>query len=179
MRIFTWLFFATLSIILFLQRLSFNADLKTPATPYGIIGYELAWSPEHAQTIITEWRANDVIETARVRLGIDFAFLLAYPVLLSLGVRLLSGRARLTSAGPNTPFQQAGFWLARGVLVCIPLDIIKNLMLWHMLNVGATGALSHLATACAIFKFLLAGVTILWSLVALTHRAGPRNPVPG
>ena len=44
MRIFTWLFFVTLSAILMLQLRGFDSDLHTPDTPHGIVGYELAWS---------------------------------------------------------------------------------------------------------------------------------------
>lgn len=177
MRIFTWLFFATLSTILFLQRLGFNTELKTPASPHGIIGYELAWSSENAQAIITDWRANDVIEAARVRLGVDFAFLVAYPVLLSLGIRILLRQNHIAVLPTENSFKRVGVWLSRAVVVCILLDVVKNLILWRMLTFGATDLMTHLATACAITKFLLAGSAILWSLVALIRRFQPPVPV--
>lgn len=177
MRLFTWLFFATLSIILFLQRRGFDADLHTPESPRGIIGYEMAWTSGRANEIIASWRRNAVIEEAKVRLGVDFAFVLAYPLWLATGVGLLLNTGRSRSASTPSALTRSGSILYRAVLVCIPLDIVKNLLLWRMLNTGASDFPAHLATLCAIAKFLVVAIVLLWTFVALAHRLRHRGAV--
>jgi hypothetical protein len=170
MRLLTWGFFATLSLILMLQLRALDSDLRLPDTPRGIIGYELAWSGARADSIITVWTRNDVTETAKVSLGIDFVFLVAYPLMFFTGARLLRRH-------PMVTFDRVGRWLGRGVLACIPLDAAENLLLWRMLDHGGSDRLMHLATLCASLKFLLVILVALWCVAALARRiAGPRAP---
>ncbi len=168
MRLLTWGFFATLSIILMLQLRALDSDLRLPDTPRGIIGYELAWSGARADSIITVWKRNDVTETAKVSLGIDFVYLIAYPLMFFTGARLLRRE-------PMHTFDRAGLWLGRGALVCIPLDAAENVLLWRMLDAGGSDGLMHLATLCACLKFLLVILVALWCLAAIVRRiTGPR-----
>ena len=169
MRLLTWGFFATLSLILMLQLRALDSDLRLPDTPRGIIGYELAWSGARADSIITVWKRNDVTETAKVSLGIDFVFLIAYPLMLFTGARLLRRE-------PMHTFDRLGRWLGRGVLACIPLDATENVLLWRMIDDGGSDGLMHLATVCAALKFLLVILVALWCLAAILRRiTGPRT----
>ena len=170
MRLLTWLFFATLSLILMLQLRGFDETLRTADTPGGIVGYELAWSAERSGTYLNAWRSADALDTAKVSLGVDFAFLLAYPLMFASGVALL---VRLPASGT---FDRVGAILRRAVLLCIPLDATENLALWRMIDHGATEALAHLATVCASIKFLLVIATTLWCLAALVGKFLPRRP---
>ena len=163
MRILTWAFFATLSLILMLQLRGLDEPLQTNDTR-GIVAYELAWSGARADAIITDWRTNDAIEPAKVSLGVDFAFLLAYPLMFATGVGLL---VRAASTGV---FDRTGRVLNRAVLACIPLDAAENLLLWRMLDHGASDPLAHLATVCAALKFTLVIMTALWCVAALGRR---------
>lgn len=133
-------------------------------TPHGIVGYELSWTAANAQRTITAWQQNDVIEAAKVSLGVDFAFLLAYPLMFFTAIRLLVREPRVGS------FDRLGFQLGRAVLLCIPLDAAENLLLWRMLNQGASESLAHLATLCATIKFLLVIAAALWCIAALVRR---------
>lgn len=163
MRILTWLFFATLSLILMLQLRGLDSDLRLPDTPGGIVGYELAWSAARGNEIITAWRRNDVLETAKVSLGMDFVFLIAYPMMFFTAIRLLVRT-------PGSTFDRLGQWAARGVLLCIPLDATENLLLWGMLDAGASDGRMHLATLSAAIKFLLVLLAALWCLIAIGRR---------
>jgi len=168
MRLLTWAFFATLSLILMLQLRALDTDLRLPETPRGIVGYELAWSGARADSIITVWTRNDVTETAKVSLGIDFVYLIAYPLMFFTGARLLR-------RDPLQTFDRVGRWLGRGVLACIPLDAAENLLLWRMIDQGGSDQLAHLATLCASFKFLLVILVAIWCLAAVIRRiSGPR-----
>jgi hypothetical protein len=163
MRILTWLFFATLSLILLLQLRGLDEPLTLDASPYGIVSYEMAWSAPRAAAIAAAWKTNDAIEAAKVSLGVDFAFLLAYPLFFAASIRLL-----LRDAGQGA-FDRSGRVLHRAVLACIPLDAVENLSLWRMLDHGASETLSHVATLCATVKFLLVMAAILWCVAALAR----------
>ena len=164
---FRWLFFATLSIILLLQLRGLDGPLRE-AAPGGIVGYELAWSASGANEYLSAWR-GDLLEAAKVSLGVDFAFLLAYPFLFATSIGLLT-RHPLTGR-----FDQFGSQLKRAVLLCIPLDATENLALWRMIDHGASDALAHLATICAVLKFALVIAAALWCLIAISRRFGPRT----
>ena len=164
-----WLFFATLSVILMLQLRGFDASLKE-AAPGGIVGFELAWSASRANEYLSAWRGTDALETAKVSLGVDFAFLLAYPLMFATGAALL---IRRPIAGT---FDRLGNVIRKAVLFCIPLDAVENLALWRMIDHGASDGLAHLATICAVLKFMLVIAAALWCIVALARRiSSPRT----
>lgn len=163
-----WLFFATLSVILMLQLRGIDAPLQE-AAPGGIVGYELAWSAARANDYLTAWR-GDLLETAKVSLGVDFAFLLAYPFMFATGAALL---VRRPIAGA---FDRFGDAIRKVVLLCIPLDAIENLSLWRMIDHGANDGLAHLATICAAIKFGLVIVAALWCISALGRRITSPKP---
>lgn len=169
MRVLRWAFFATLSLILMLQLRALDSDLRLEQTPLGIVGYELAWSADRANEMLTVWRRNDVTETARVSLGIDFVFLLAYPLMFFTGARLLA-------RDPQHAFDRVGRLLAFVVLACIPLDALENVLLWRMITNGATDWPMHLATIAASAKFLVVLTVALWCVTAIVRRIITRSP---
>jgi hypothetical protein len=163
MRILGWLFCATLALVLFIQLRSLGSPLITETTPHGIVGYELAFSAARASEMITAWQNAGVIENARVSLGVDFAFLLAYPAFFFFSVRLLQRT-------DGSRLQAIGTWLGGAVLACAPLDAIENLALWRMLSHGATSLLAATAGIAASVKFALVIATAMWCLMALARR---------
>ncbi len=163
MRLLRFAFFATLSLILTLQMRGLDEPLHTDDTR-GIVAYELAWSQPRAAAIITDWQHNDAIEAAKVSLGVDFAFLVAYPLMFAFGAALL------VRTPASSTFQRIGATLSKAVLLCIPLDLTENLALWHMLDAGASDALAHLAAICAALKFTIVIITALWCIAAIGAR---------
>ncbi|MEQ1691136.1 MAG: hypothetical protein ABMA00_07625 [Gemmatimonas sp.] len=172
MRLLTWLFFATLSLILMLQLRGFDATLRTADTPGGIVGYELAGTAARSNTYLDAWRSANALDTAKVSLGVDFAFLLAYPLMFAIGTTLLVRRP------PSGLFDRVGAVMPYAVLLCIPLDATENLALWRMIDHGATDTLARLAAICAVLKFLLVIAATLWCIAALFRRFMPRSPTP-
>jgi len=164
MRVITWAFLATLSLVLMVQLRGLDSDLRLPDVPNGIVSYELAWSDTRAATVIDAWRSAGVIEQAKVSLGVDFAFLLAYPFMFSVGAALL---VRTTTAAR---FDRIGQTLSRAVLCCIPLDATENIVLWRMLDAGASSLLAHIGTICAVIKFALVLMTAIWCAAAIGRR---------
>jgi hypothetical protein len=166
-----WLFFASLSVILMLQLRGLDSTLLSPDTPFGIVGYELAFTADRARAILDAWRSMDVLETVRVSLGLDVAFLLTYPWFFRVSCQLLRRQ-------DGTRFDALGATLARWVLACTPLDLIENLVLWRMLETSVTPSAAALAGVAATIKFLLVLAAGLWCLVALSRRFTQGRPTP-
>jgi hypothetical protein len=165
-----WLFLATLSAILLLQLRGLDSPLRTPDTPQGIVGFELAATRTEAARMLEAWRSAGVLEAAKVSLGVDMGFLLAYPFFLRSTVGLLRRRVR---AGR---LARGGDWLVRAVLLCVPLDLAENLLLWRMVDGGATAWGAGAAAVCAGIKFLLVGAAAGWCLLALVAGGRGRRP---
>lgn len=167
MRLFRWLFLATLSLVLMVQLRLIDGALASPDTPWGILGFELAFTRERAAAIIAVWASMGVTESALVSLGVDVVFLLVYPFMFRCLVQLLR---RDDSSG----FQRLGASLAAAVLACIPLDALENALLWRELVAGASTPLAVTAGVAASIKFLLVLVTAVWCVGALSKRLFPR-----
>jgi hypothetical protein len=165
-RLLTWLFFATLSLILLLQLRGIDAPLSA-VTPGGILAYELAFTADRAKAILDLWRIAGVTESARVSLGVDVGFLLVYPWFFWLSVRLLRIPRFVVS---GSTMDRAGAVLGSAVLACTPLDAFENWALWRMIEDGPSGTLAMLAGVAASAKFVLVFATALWCLVALSRR---------
>ena len=173
-RLLTWLFFATLSLILLLQLRGIDAPLSA-VTPGGIVAYELAFTADHAKAILDVWRIAGVTESARVSLGVDVGFLLVYPWFFWWSVRLLR-TPRFTATGST--MYRAGGVLGAAVLACMPLDAFENWCLWRMIENGPSGTMAMLAGVAASAKFALVLATALWCLVALSRRFVNSSPTP-
>lgn len=159
-----WLFLATLSAILLLQLRGLDTPLRTPETPTGIVGFELAATRAEADRMLAAWRSAGVLEAAKVSLGVDMGFLLAYPFFLQASIALLRRRLR-----PGA-LARSGERMARAVLLCLPLDLAENLLLWRMVDTGATAWGAAAAALCAGLKFLLVALAAGWCLLALVTR---------
>ena len=171
-RLLSWLFFATLSLILLLQLRGIDGPLSA-VTPGGILAYEFAFTADRAKALLDVWRIAGVTESARVSLGVDVGFLLVYPWFFWWSVRLLR-TPRFVVTG--SLMHRAGGALGTAVLACTPLDAFENWCLWRMIEDGPSGTLALLAGVAASAKFVLVLVTALWCLLALSRRFV--NPSP-
>lgn len=173
-RLFAWLFFATLSLILLLQLRGIDAPLSA-VTPGGIVAYELAFTAQRAREILDLWKISGVTESARVSLGVDVGFLLVYPWFFRWSIQLLR-RPRFSDAG--TTLDTVGVKLGTAVLACIPLDGLENWCLWRMIENGPSTSMAALAGVSASLKFLLVFAATLWCLTALSRRILHSPPTP-
>jgi hypothetical protein len=167
MRFFSWLFLATLSLVLMVQLRLIDGPLTSPDTPWGIVGFELAFTEVRAAEMLSVWRSMGVTESALVSLGVDVAFLLVYPFMFRSLVQLLR-------RDDGSAFQRLGTRLSAAVLACIPLDALENALLWRELVAGASSPLAAAAGVAASIKFLLVLVTAAWCVGALPKRLFPR-----
>ncbi|HEU5142015.1 MAG TPA: hypothetical protein VFU04_02545 [Solirubrobacterales bacterium] len=132
----------------------------------GMIPFELAGSQERADEILGEW-GDEGQDAARESLWIDFGFLLAYGVFLTLAlaaVRDLAGERgwrRLTAIGAIVVYFGA---LGAG------FDALENVCL--LLTLGEAGtAFPVLATIFAACKFALLAIAIAYLAAGLAMRA--------
>lgn len=131
-----------------------GAPLWTPASPQGIVSYELAFTEDAAAAMIAAWQAiPGGVETARGSLWIDFLFLVAYP----RAIQLTCTRFNPTGAAWPVIVGRAQ-WLAGA------LDVVENLALLRQLDVGADATLAAVAAGCATLKFGIVGVGIYTAL---------------
>jgi hypothetical protein len=138
-----------------------DRPLKTEVAPRGIVSFELAGSYENAHRILASWGENGHRHAA-LSLRVDYAFLIAYALLLYL---LCAGVA--SSWPERCPYiRRMGFLLAGGQWVAALLDIIENILLQQILNGSTAAHLPLVARWCALVKFTLVaggGLYIFWA----------------
>jgi len=124
-----------------------DGPLQNPVSPNGIVSFELAGTPEKADAIIQSWDSRAQLFAA-FGLGLDYLFMLAYGLTISLGV-LMAG------AKHGGKFEQLGALMGWGVLLASLLDAIENLALWRILSGWATPYYATTAAISATIKFTL------------------------
>ena len=146
-----------LTLILFAVFRVLDAPLRTPAAPNGIVSYELAGTPAAAQSILASWDARDRLFAA-FGLGLDYLFMPAYALTLSLGILLAAGR----HAGA---FAKLGAPLGWGALAAALFDAVENFSLWHFMLGDFQVLWPRLASICATVKFTLLLLGLAYALI--------------
>jgi hypothetical protein len=132
----------------------------------GITGLELAGSRERALEIMAEWGEHGRY-LARLSLWIDFGFMPAYGAFFALAAVATRDFARerglpaLAKAGIVAPYMAVAAAL---------FDVAENIV-WLLVLGGHGGELGPpFASACAVLKFALIALAILYSLWGLVSR---------
>lgn len=138
-----------------------DGPLRTPASPNGIVSFELAGDVAAAQRMIDAWdeRAR---RFAAFSLGIDYLFLLVYSTTIGLGcVWAASVFARHAPA-----LAALGASLAWGQWLAAACDAAENAALAVLLLDGVRDPWPAVAWWCATPKFVLVVAGILYTLGA-------------
>ena len=135
-----------------------SAPLTTPAAPMGIISYELAGTAAQAQSILDSWDSLTQLH-ASFALGFDYVFMLAYSTAIALGcvmaASVLGSRGwPLAGIGAGLAWAQ---WLAAG------FDAVENFALTAMLFGGVAAPLPQVAYWCAVLKFGLVFLGLVYA----------------
>jgi hypothetical protein len=158
------------TLILLLAMSPAEERMKDSGGP-GMVPFELTGGQERADEILAEW-GEEGQDAARESLWIDFAFLLAYGIFLTLAIgttRDLAGDRgwrRLARVGRVVIYF--------GALVAA-FDAVENVCLLLTLD-GAGAALPLLATIFATCKFILLTLAIVYLLAGLAMRLRSRGP---
>lgn len=125
-----------------------------------IVDFELAGTLSSAQAILQMWGGEGQIY-AGLSLGLDYLFLLLYGSAISLGCVLVARFWRDRVSWLAT----IGSWLAWGVLAAALLDAIENAALIQLLLGGQAVWLAPVARWCALPKFGLVLLGLLYVLL--------------
>lgn len=139
----------------------------------GIIGFELTGGQDRADEILAEW-GDEGQDAAREQLWIDFGYMVAYGLFLTLAVvavrDMSRGRSRRRLAAIGSVIVPFGA-LGAG------FDAVENICLLLTLD-GAGTAFPLLATIFAACKFALIAIAIAYLLVGLAVRLFGRKAAP-
>ena len=156
-------FFAFLAwtLVLFAIFQVLNIPLTTKAAPAGIVSHQFAWTPEKAQAILSSWEGRASLFAA-LGLGLDYLFMPSYALAVTMGTLLAAGR----HSGLLT---RLGTWAAYGVFIAVVFDALENIgQAQQLLNGVITAPLTYFVGICAILKFSLLILGILYGLVGWT-----------
>ncbi len=146
-----------LTLILFAVFRALDAPLRTAAAPNGIVSYELAGEIKPAAEILASWNERAQLFAA-FGLGLDYLFMPAYALTLSLGILLAASRH-------TGGFAKLGAPLGWGALLAALFDAVENFSLWQFLLGDFQKLWPSLAAFCAIIKFTLLLLGIIYALI--------------
>jgi hypothetical protein len=138
----------------------FNEQALRASSQYGVLEFELAWTPRMVDKIFAAWGPANVQHQIYVH-HVDNLYLLSYGLFGLLCVLLLA-------RGLEGRLQKVGFWFVLAPVLAAIFDAMENVFLLSMLTRGAPGGRSDpaLASLCATFKIAFLGATIGFILVA-------------
>lgn len=139
-----------------------------PLSPYNIVAFELAWTPQKAETMMAAWgEAGN--RTARESLLVDFGYMPAYALFFA-GLTLMTARA--VTAG----LQTLGFVLTFAPFVAWLFDAIENFALLSVLQspVNPSALALTIAGVSATLKFSLLLPCLLYLVFTVIFRAVSR-----
>lgn len=127
--------------------------------PFGVISLEAPGTSANAKWIV-ERLGHDGVASVRRQTQLDFAFLVACALWLSLACTLIAE----SSSGPMKAY---GIMIAWAALLAGALDAVENVAMLRMLS-GSFGApWPQLATVCASLKFSIAFGAIAYIAIGL------------
>ena len=160
-----------LTLVVWFALIFLDGPLRNDTAPLGMVSFELAGiSGTAALDIIRSWSHQQQL-CAAASLGLDYLFLVLYPIVLSNACQNLA---------PSTTDRTVGFRIARLLLLCCPLDALENACLLKMLldekNAAETSDLyAGLACGFAVPKFiiLLIGIGYIFVGYSMQYCAPP------
>ena len=139
----------------------FDAHLKTAADPAGIVSFELAGSSALAWDIIESWGEEGQVY-AGLSLGLDYLFIVAYSGGIALGC-VMGSRSLAQRVKGLAP---VGLFLAWAQFAAAALDAVENYALIQVLLGSQRELWPVVARWCAVPKFLLVALGLLYLLAA-------------
>ena len=149
-----------------------GAPLTTETAPYGVVSFELAGTVDVIEQILDSWNAEAQLRAA-FGLGLDYLFMVVYASTIALGC----GMAARILKDSGWPLYRWGNLLSWLVILAAFLDVIENLALTTVLFGAVVSPWPEIARWCAIPKFVLIFIGIVYviygGVVALVERISP------
>ena len=124
--------------------------LKTEDSPKGIVSFQLAGEIARSNAIVASWGPEGRVN-AGLNLGLNYLFLVAYGICLSLACVLLTTRF----SERNTVMFRLGIFFAWATIGAALLDAMENYALIRILLGTQLDLWPLVARWCAIPKFLI------------------------
>lgn len=139
--------FLALTLILFVVFWFLDQPLRTDAAPNGIVSFELAGNPAHAQEMVSSWSPKGQWYAA-FGLGLDYLFMPCYALALAFGILLAMQK--------HTGWVKSlGVLAGCGAIVAPFFDAVENYALWQVLLGAFKSLYPAIAAFCASTKFVL------------------------
>lgn len=138
--------------------------IKTAASPLGIVSFELCAYGRSCGQIVAAWSPHARLMAA-LSLGVDYLFMVAYPLSIFLGLWLVARRMPL-------PVAAVTHWVAWSAWIAGSADAVENYALARMLlDPTSVDAFGWLASGCATLKFCFLLLSLGWLIgAALIYR---------
>ncbi len=126
---------------------------------YNIINFELAWSPQKMDQILTSW-GSEGIHAAIVLTWIDFGFILSYTAFLACSTIYMISKVESIILNPKVKFVNSSS------IVMAVSDVLENILgLYILYNPDNYAAFSvYLMTVFSIIKWILV-ITLVLNLL--------------
>ena len=139
--------FLALTVAIFGVFRFLDQPLHTTSAPSGIVSFELAGKANSSQSMVDSWDANARLFAA-FGLGLDYLFMPAYALALSLGLLLAIGNKK-------NWYGTFAAWMGWGVFAAAIFDAVENYALWRVLTGDVVSPYPEIAALCAAIKFTL------------------------
>ncbi|MEW5873316.1 MAG: hypothetical protein AB1894_28915 [Chloroflexota bacterium] len=137
-----------------------GAPLITEPAPYGIVSFELAGNPSQAQAMLDSWDGRAQL-AASFSLGLDYVFMVAYALAISLGCLWAAESLRRQ----RWPLAWMGAPLAWLQWLAAALDGLENLGLIKILLDAPASPWPEIARWCATIKFGLIFIGLVYAFL--------------
>ncbi|HQR23661.1 MAG TPA: hypothetical protein PK163_02675 [Steroidobacteraceae bacterium] len=157
------------ALVSFAALAAMDLSLRNPASPNGIVSFELCAYSGSCRDIVAHWDPTTQLKAA-MSLGVDYLFMVAYPAAICCGLLLLASSVP-ASLEPLTRRAAWVIWIAGAA------DALENYCLARMLLVPDAQQYAWPAAIFATVKFTVLGVVLAWFVYAgLRYAAfGPRR----
>lgn len=167
-----------LSVLILTIFNALGSALITPAAPMGMISFQLARTPQQTQALLASWDAA-TRQVAAFCLGLDYLFMPAYALAISLAARWVSEGLRLRLRQGmrlhGWPLAAAGVPIAWGVWLGALLDAIENAAQAAMLFGNLNPALPGFTWLVAVIKYGLVFMGLVYVFYGLVVRLVARS----
>lgn len=148
-----------------------GTPLNTGSAPNGIISYELAGNPDKATAILNSWDGKARERAAFIQ-GFDFLFIPLYVAAITLACSMTASVLHQRS----WPLVTLGVIIAWLVVLAGVLDIIENVSLLVMLFDAPANPWPQIAFWCALPKFVIVILGIMYTLYGAMAYLFKNNP---
>lgn len=147
------------SVILFMILRIQGSSLKTIISKRAIVDLEFANTTKRIQELFSVWN----LQVVKMNIWIDFLFIIAYVSFLSIAAKTTALKWQIYL------FKQAGFLFSRLAFFVGLLDGCENILMLQTTAGSYTDTTLQLTFYCATFKFILAGLIVLYLLISLPY----------